>query len=258
MGMHRSGTSATTAALAAVTDGAEIPPDDFPACDDNARGYSESQCLTAINDILLSARGGAWDKLPDFEANWVDQLFAGEAPKLVGDHFDKVFTTNAWIWKDPRTCLTAPFWLRVLKDRLDGIVIVFRHPEEVAASMAASRPISYAAALDLWSAYTRAALRSAIGYRTLITSYHSLLDRPDTWLARVGDLIEGTPLRLVADPALTLMGVASPALKRHARVPGESPDLPPQASALFAELMGLEGVHHRLSWRTADLLPAAR
>jgi hypothetical protein len=258
MGMHRSGTSATTAALAAVTDGAEVPPDDFPACDDNARGYSESQCLTAINDILLSELGGAWDKLPDLDPNWVDHLFATAAPQLVQDHFDKVFTTDSWIWKDPRTCLTAPFWLRVLKDRIDGIVIVFRHPGEVAASMAASRPISYEAALDLWSAYTWAALRNTIGYRTLITSYHSLLNRPDTWLADVGDLIEGTPLRLVADPALTLMGVASPALKRHARGPGESPGLPPQASALFAELMDLEGVHQRLAWRAADLLPASR
>jgi hypothetical protein len=258
MGMHRSGTSATTAALAAVTDGTEIPSDDFPACDDNARGYSESQCLTNINDILLAAFGGAWDKLPHLEPDWVDQLFATEDPQIARDHFDKVFTTDAWIWKDPRTCLTAPFWLRVLKDRIDGIVIVFRHPEEVAASMVASRPISYAAALDLWSAYTRAALRNAIGYRTLITSYHSLLDWPDTWLAHVGDLIEGTSLHLVADPALTLMGVASPALRRHTRGPGASPDLPPQASALFAELMDLEGVHQGLPWRAADLLPAWR
>jgi hypothetical protein len=258
MGMHRSGTSATTAALAAVTNGTEIPSDDFPPCDDNARGYSESMCLTTVNAILLEALGGAWDTLPEFTPDWVDQLFDTQAPQFAQVNFDKTFTTDAWIWKDPRTCLTAPFWLRLLKDRIDGIVIVFRHPEEVAASMASSRPISYWGALDLWSAYTRAAIHSAIGYRTLITSYHSLLDSPDTWLAQVGDLIDSTPLHLVANPARALMGVASPALRRHARVPGGRRVLPQQASALFAELMDLEGVHQHLSWRTADLLPSWR
>jgi hypothetical protein len=245
--MHRSGTSVTATALHAVIRDAELPRDDFPASADNPRGYSESQRLTSANDCLLSKVGGTWASPPELDPGWVGQLFATEVPGLALASFDEVFTRDAWIWKDPRTCLTAPFWLRLLQGRVDGIVITFRHPGEVAESVAASRPpISRSEALGLWRTYTESAIRNASGYRTLITSFQSLLDTPEIWLARVSELIDDTPLHLVADPARALMGVASRPLKRQVGVPGGSPDLPPEVSALFAKLMDLEGVHQHL------------
>lgn len=249
LGMHRSGTSATTAALAAAIEGAEVPEDDFPPIavdiDDNPRGYLESQTLTLVNDYLLAVSHGSLFSPPDPEPDWdrvpeFDRLRARTA-------FHRVFQTDRWIWKDPRTCLTAPFWLRVLAGEVDGIIIVFRHPLDVADSVANSpRGVSKTEAIALWSRYMADALRSAQGHRTLVTGYRTLMDAPERWVGQVRQLVNGTELRVASDPATKVTAVVDRSLDHSSHLPDELEGAPSSARQLFSALASVEGVHSPL------------
>jgi len=54
-----------------------------------------------------------------------------EARALVAD----LLPSTPWAWKDPRLCLTLPFWLEVL-DARPAMVVCLRNPLEIAASLA--------------------------------------------------------------------------------------------------------------------------
>jgi len=247
MGMHRCGTSVTTEALAVVLDKSEVPGDDFVRGPDNPRGYFESQLLTGFNDRLLQGAGGSWDRPPDLPVDWADQLDTG----VVGDArtcFATVFRTDNWIWKDPRTCLTARFWLGVLGDRVDGVVIAFRHPLEVADSVSNSpRGVSRTEALDLWPRYMESALESARGHRTLVTSYRTLFDSPERWLGQVEEFAEDTRFHLVAEPAAVLATVLDQSLRHYQYTPDELSDITPATRLILSRLESLEGVHNSLA-----------
>ncbi len=246
LGMHRSGTSATTEAMAAVTENTELPTDDFPPVveDENPRGYFESQSLTGFNDLLLSVLGGDVFRPPKLTPGWVEELFRTHATQA-RTQFAQVFRTDNWIWKDPRSCLTAPFWLRLLDYRIDGVVIVWRHPVEVAESMANSRGVSRMEALELWRKYTESAVASARGMRTFVSSYATLLDEPECWLRSLDHFVEDTQFHLVDDPATSLSAAVSPVLHHFDHPPGDLPDVTPAARRLLARLKSLEGVHDR-------------
>ena len=73
-------------------------------------------------------------------------------------------------WKDPRTCFTLPWWERHLA-ATPIVVYVYRHPAEVAASLATRNEFGPAHALMLWEAYNVAALQAAAGHRVIAVPY---------------------------------------------------------------------------------------
>ena len=80
---------------------------------DNPDGFWENLRFVQLNDEILNATGGAWD-LPPLEKESFDapdlRSFRTKAHLLV----DSFGTESIWGWKDPRNCLTFPFWKRLL------------------------------------------------------------------------------------------------------------------------------------------------
>ena len=124
----------------------------MPAAADNPDGFWENLRFVRLNDEILNAVGAAWDLPP-----WQEETFAGadlqpmraKAQLLIERFPDK----PVWGWKDPRNCLTLPFWQSLLPG-LRTIVIV-RNPLEVAYSMHKRNGTSYALGLRLWEIYNR-------------------------------------------------------------------------------------------------------
>ena len=77
-----------------------------------------------------------------------------------------------WGWKDPRNCLTMPFW-RSLLPGLKTIIIV-RNPLEAAYSMHKRNGTSYALGLRLWEIYNRRLLADTRPEERIITHYQAL------------------------------------------------------------------------------------
>jgi len=139
LGMHRSGTSAVAGMLHknGVVMGREK---DFypPPIKENPKGFYENVRFRRLNDLLLKkhhyrVKSFSTD-LPEIDVQH------GEMAKRMGDlvcEYNNEF--SIWGWKDPRTLLTIPAWLGVLKD-LDlleevRVVLMKRHLKRIAYSM---------------------------------------------------------------------------------------------------------------------------
>ena len=182
-GMHRAGTSMVANALALgglyIGDKAGL----IPPAPDNPRGFFEHSGFVALDEDLLEACGGAWDHPPALLPQAADDPrvagLRGRAAALV----DELAIMVAWGWKDPRTSLTAHFWLDVVGDL--RFVVCVRHPVEVAMSLTRRNGTSYAHGLSLWHAYYEALLGAVPPDRRIVTHYDSHFDHVDREMARL-------------------------------------------------------------------------
>lgn len=148
LGMHRSGTSCLAGSL---QQRGLFLGEVYESRPYNRKGNRENQQVMDLNDAVLAASGGAWDR-PPAQLRW-DAAAASGRDALVAS-LQAAAGDGAWGFKDPRSLLTLPFWRERIGDaRLVG---TFRHPVQVARSLTARDPsMPVAAALDLWLAYNR-------------------------------------------------------------------------------------------------------
>src|SRR5438128_732386 len=108
-GMHRSGGSLITRALYDCGLDLGRPDDLLGPSIQNREGFWENRRFRDLNEDLLRALGGGWDYPPapgGWEGDAVQEL-AAQAVALL----DEFAYHEPWGWKDPRNCLTLPFWL---------------------------------------------------------------------------------------------------------------------------------------------------
>jgi hypothetical protein len=205
LGMHRSGTSLITRALNLL--GVELGPEEhhLEPAPDNPRGFWEHRRFMKLNEKILARRGGdtcdpppappGWEKAGDLEdlrqraRAILEQDFAG---------------ARMWGWKDPRTCLTLPFWQHLLPPM--RYVLCFRNPVDVARSLQRRDGFSTASGINLWLAYTQRAIRDTAGQPRVVVFYDEFLDDWKWELCRLAEFIdvpsraqEGGVLRGMAD-----------------------------------------------------------
>lgn len=175
LGMHRSGTSALTGALEAL--GAPPPPGELMgAAESNRSGHFEPLDVVDLNDRLLAALGSAWfdwravgnERQADFEAEAIALLRRWSAERAL-------FTM-----KDPRICRLVPFWRDVLEaaGTTPLVLLPFRNPLDVAASLEARDGLPVHAGLHLWlrhmldaEAETRHVPRTFVRYERFLAAW---------------------------------------------------------------------------------------
>jgi O-antigen biosynthesis protein len=176
LGMHRSGTSALAGMLHHL--GVDFGHRLMPASPDNPRGYWEHRDLVAVNDRLLAELGCRWDMVRPMPSGWLDAAAARRASQLVESMLLRDFAgASLWGIKDPRLCRLLPLWTAVL-DRLGvaaRFVLALRHPDEVAASLAARDQLSAAPARLLWLRHVLEAEAAARGRPRVIVHYEDLV-----------------------------------------------------------------------------------
>jgi hypothetical protein len=175
LGMHRSGTSLLTRVLnlAGVDIGSEKALTTEPVAD-NPKGYWEHHALTGISDAIIKRYGGTWDRPPVLRLGWEsDAAFddlRDRARQLIDEQFSNA---SIWGWKDPRTCLTLPFWQLLLPHM--RYIICLRNPIDVAASLARRDGFSNDKSYSLWLTYVSAALKYSEGKPRLVVVYEDLM-----------------------------------------------------------------------------------
>jgi hypothetical protein len=187
--MHRSGTSAVCAALAAsgVSFGTQLID---PIAGVNDEGFWEDARVVELNDRLLALTQSTWFAPTADIANidWGSPLY--DSLREQAAHILKVGfgASSPQAVKDPRLCLTLPFWLDCCA-KLGisiGVCVVSRAPLEVARSLAQrdAFPIGYS-------------LRLYLLYRACL---HKFLPTADTFHVRYDDLL--------LDPDLVIRNLA--------------------------------------------------
>ena len=207
-GMHRSGTSAVAELLSAM--GARLGPADqlMGTSPSNSRGHFESLSIVEMNDRILGAVGAHWLH-PHVDHGELRQLaessLADEARNALDRSGRGAAGPHPFVVKDPRFCLTLPFW-RALLDGVDDpfVVLVYRRPDEVASSLHARNDLDPPYGHYLWHRYNQSAVVASEGLRRVAVSYGALLADASPLIERLCHSVDelAQPQVLTVDPKL--------------------------------------------------------
>ncbi|MCH2091319.1 MAG: glycosyltransferase [Pseudoxanthomonas sp.] len=178
-GMHRSGTSALTGTLSLL--GFDLGEHLLPPSEDNPKGFYENSEVVAIHERLLSAIGSSWDDPRPFPEGWDRSPAAETAVIEIKSLVQDSFANSArWAVKDPRICRFLPLWRAALGELgIDAsVLIVLRHPWEVATSIKKRNEWSVPSGELLWLRYVFDALKGSEGWPTAVLRYEDLLEAP--------------------------------------------------------------------------------
>jgi len=172
--MHRSGTSLVSR-LANFLGVYLGPPERMlQPRPDNPSGYWEHQVINGINDQILARFGGSYFDPPDFPIDWQESPKLQDLREQASELFAQEFANQpSWGWKDPRTCLTLPFWQRQLPEM--QYVICVRNPADVALSLHKRDGLPFGRSVALWLVHMNAVLQGTRGHRRTILFYEDFM-----------------------------------------------------------------------------------
>lgn len=185
VGMHRSGTSATTRVLNLL--GYTLPAALLGSANDNPRGHWESAAVMHFNDKLLAAAGSSWHDWIPHDAGLADDSFVARGRSLMCKEFGGA---TRMILKDPRLCRVMPTWLNILSlEAIEPkIVLPIRHPLAVAQSLAHRNGFDEMSGMLLWLRHvldaenaTRGQSRAFLNYEDLLCDWRSVVSRVGDW-----------------------------------------------------------------------------
>jgi hypothetical protein len=210
LGSHRSGTSVITRVLNLL--GLYLGPEENMRKPRkwNPRGYWEHQPIIDLNDAILTRLGGSWHDPPSFPLHWETSSVLEDLRPVARNYLQENFSgAPLWGWKEPRTCLTLPFWQKLLPPL--SYLVCLRSPLEVAQSLKRRNRYSLQKGVSLWVTYLEHALHNTVGserrflffedfmndWRSELQSLSRFLGRSDT----VEKSIEASISEFI-DPAL--------------------------------------------------------
>jgi glycosyltransferase involved in cell wall biosynthesis len=200
LGMSRTGTSLTARLLSLA--GVYLGPEDellggelrhlagegeevrARAREANPEGFWEHYRLMRLNERILRTLGGSWREPPEMAPGWESSALLAAEREEARTLLDESFGGHdLWGWKDPRNCLTLPFWQRLVPDM--RYVICLRNPVDVAASLARRDGMPLEQGVELWLAYVSAALANTAGKPRLLVPYESYFEDPHAAASRL-------------------------------------------------------------------------
>ncbi|HYF06238.1 MAG TPA: hypothetical protein VD970_01350 [Acetobacteraceae bacterium] len=222
LGMHRSGTSALAGLLSRI--GAEGPRDAIAANEGNRRGHFEPRRIVHEHDRILAEMGQDWSDWWRLDPAQFASARAGEWAARLAELVRQDFSLRRpMVVKDPRACRLVPLWRRVapLLGAELRVLLTWRHPAEVTASLTRRDGIAPAGAGLAWLRYTVDAERETRGLRRVALDYDELLA---DWRA-AARRIEATlqvPLATSGPEAAAAEGFVSSDLRRERGGPREA------------------------------------
>lgn len=187
IGMHRSGTSATTGALQCL--GVQLGRKLYAGHSSiNPKGYFEHNDITDLDDEALLRIGSCWDDVLLKEEGWHtrEELrpFAASIIHCIRRDFAEA---PLWALKDPRVCRMLPWWLNILSAaRVEPhFLFVIRSPGEVCYSLKWRDGFSEEKAFLLWILHYLEAERATRGHARAFMVFDRLLDDPVREFLRV-------------------------------------------------------------------------
>jgi len=260
-GMHRSGTSALTGALAKAGICAGDETTLYGADQNNEKGFYEQRELVDINEEILirnflaglpdsvdDRNGDAIDVLNGFGwlfGVWQDQknlaaIALEKTEQRIVNFLSKLWSANShesrFIIKDPRLSFTFPYWSKHIDKPI--ILIMARNPADVAKSLGRRDQIDAALSHELWGRYLYAAMLNSLGHQSYVIDYDRLIEFPETMMGELFKWLNLKGLELTDEMQAEAIRFISPALRHHKvnqnkKLPGETLDYYEQLRELF-------------------------
>ncbi len=217
VGMHRSGTSATTGALQCL--GVQLGKKLYSGHSGiNPKGYFEHSDIADTNEEALLSIGSAWDDiLPKAEGWWKQQQLQPYAEKMK-QYIRRDFSLSSlWAVKDPRVSRMLPWWLEILSN--EGIsprfIFVVRSPDEVYRSLEKRDGFSREKSFMLWILHYLDAERESRGHPRAFTLFEEFLENPTGELLKIGQQLGLNYPIPVTDAKECLAAFLSKDLRNH-------------------------------------------
>jgi hypothetical protein len=232
VGMHRSGTSAMASALARL--GLALPDetDLITAGPANERGYWELRRFVTFNDRVLTYLDGNWFMPPKPGADWE----LSREPELVDlrsearDFYLREFREPHMVLKDPRLCITLPFWRQIF-DRPPVAVLTLRDPLDVARSLRTRNNFPLSFGLALWRRYVQESIRSVAGLPVFIARYEHFLADPRTHIDELNAFLSAHGVAIASAQQIEhAVDAFEPELRHHRSEPTEGRPAPTLSS----------------------------
>lgn len=240
-GMHRSGTSALTRMISFL--GAALPENLMaPSPEFNAPGFWESRDVVALDDAVLRAVGSRWDDVLAFEPSMLPAAERRRFEDGVAALCESQFRDEGlFVIKDPRLARLLDLWIPALRGLgiVPKVVLPYRHPLEVAASLARRDDFSVATSIQLWLRHMLDGLALDAGVALATVGYDELLA---DWPACAGRIERALGLswpRPVHDVRADIDGFLQAGLRHHDAGAQGRPDRVPgldMALELYAAL----------------------
>jgi hypothetical protein len=241
VGMHRSGTSATTRLINLL--GLSMCPDEdlIGAGPGNEAGYWESSRLTSLNEDLLGGMGGAWWRPPALTGERLAAAVADRGASAL-ERLRQSYPDEPWVWKDPRNCILLPFWRRLLEPE-PVVVLALRNLHDVCASLNARNKFPLEWSLAMCERYLGHALRALDGMPVLVTRYEQLVDDPGTWIESTAESLTALGVQAARPAAADAAALVRADLRHSHHADQSMRDLPLTGSqrSLVDALLELDG-----------------
>lgn len=174
LGMHRSGTSLVTSALARM--GCFVGPQTTAVGPWNPRGHWEHPDVVALDEEILAALGATWFDVGALDLGALGREDRARLEERAAAVVAALDPHRPWAIKDPRLCSLFPFWRPLLECPV--VVFVHRDPIAVAHSLRARDGFPLVFGLALWEASVRSALAASASVPRLSISHRAFLRDP--------------------------------------------------------------------------------
>lgn len=215
LGMHRSGTSALSGALAQM--GVDFGKHLGSPSRHNPKGFFEHPEIVALHDEVLHAFGSRWDDYLSLPSGWAETEVVREIRSSLIAILKRDFgEASLFGFKDPRLCRLMPLWFPIFETlRAEPhFVLTVRHPWEVAESLAKRDGLKPSKSFLLWLEHTLQAESASRGYKRAFVLFDEMLDDPlavMTRLQRDFELPSHAPWQVRA----SLQKFLDPSLRHH-------------------------------------------
>ncbi len=213
-GMGRSGSSALTRVLSLC--GGTLPDSLLGANEGNPLGHWEPQAALDLNEAFLRQHGAAWHD-PTLrlqgEVPFTDEQRAAWRARIRA-FLQPLAAAPLLLIKEPRITALSDFWFEAAQELglSIRIVVPVRHPEEVAASLAARDRTSPELSGAMWLKYNLLAERQSRAHPRVFVEYASLLR---DWRAEVGRISAALSLDLSVRDESAIDAFLRPDLRRQ-------------------------------------------
>ena len=210
LGMHRSATSLTTELLSSYGLYVGEKDDLYESTQSNQRGFFESKDAVQLNNKILYEHGMHWAEVQKSLSRVWETKYSLGINEVLNNMAAKAGDAQILLLKDPRMCITEPVWKKQM-DALgmeEHIVMVFRHPYEVAKSLVIRDNLNFVYALKLWFYYNYSALCSIAECDTpvLVLSHDDYFTAYDEQIKKIENFLHWTGtnrnLDKIIDPSL--------------------------------------------------------
>jgi len=188
LGMYSSGTAVLAGCLRLLgfNLGRNLTADDEAV---QSGAYSENRDVVLIHDILLRDLGCRWDMIGPLPQDWLQTKAAEAAREKIRNLIERDFTGKGpWALSDSRLCKLLPLWLDIFSEKglAPGMVLMVRHPYEVAQSLHNRQGFDLLKSHVLWLTANRQALSGLCGYDHAILTFDRLLADPVSAMETLG------------------------------------------------------------------------